>query len=72
MSGNEGLSYLGCESYARSEETVAIKDLPKGVATIVAQRYTKAKLTEARKTLDDKHVVYEIDLTNEKKKSKWP
>ena len=51
-------------SFGLADETVAIADLPKAVMMTVTQRYSKAELTEARKTIEDKVEVFEIELKN--------
>ncbi len=45
-------------------EEVDVKNLPKAVAETIHARYPKAELTEARKTIEDKNEIYEVDLTD--------
>lgn len=59
-----GVSLLGLTSPSLAD-VIDLKDLPKEVTATVTARYPKGKLTEARKTLEDKVVIYEVDLTNE-------
>ena len=61
-----GLCMLGVTQLAIAEGVIAIQDLPQPVVKTITTRYPKAKLTEARQTLEDKVVVYEVDLTNDK------
>jgi hypothetical protein len=46
-----------------ADEAVAIKDLPPAVTSTITRRYPKGELSEARKTLDEKTEIYEVDLT---------
>ena len=62
-----GLCMSANASVLWADDVIAIKDLPKAVATTITRRYPKAELTEARKTLEDKVDVYEVDLKNEGK-----
>lgn len=62
-----GLCMQMFASLAVADDVVAIKDLPKTVIMTINQRYPKAELTEARKTLEDKVEIYEVDLKNDGK-----
>jgi hypothetical protein len=57
---------IGLASTSLADDTIEIKDLPKAVLATITRRYPKAELTEVRKTLEDKAVIYEVDLTNDK------
>ena len=62
-----GICLQGLASLSLADESIAIDKLPKAVAATITRRYPKAELTEARKTLEDKVEVYEVDLKNEGK-----
>jgi hypothetical protein len=49
-----------------ANEDISVKDLPKPVLATINARYPKAELTAARKTLEDKTEIYEVELTNDK------
>jgi hypothetical protein len=59
-------AWIGFATLSSADDTIPIKDLPKAVLSTITRRYPKAELTEARKTLEDKAVIYEVDLTNDK------
>ena len=61
-----GLCLLGFATISGADDAIALKDLPKAVMTTITNRYPKAELTAARKTLEDKVEVYEVELTHEK------
>ncbi len=57
-----GLCLQGIASLSLADESIAIENLPNPVMGTITRRYPKAELTEARKTLEDKVEVYEVEL----------